>query len=168
MTVRERGDVEDGKSFNPEYAHQIFGEAEIIFGYKDLQVSLFYTAGALNIFMGSKYSNRIDDFNRDGLKADDVTSKISELLTTGCYFTNIDEFLKKLDKEKSFVPMGTKIDNIEITHEGRTRTFEFYLCDITTPNFLPFHARLQTFIMWFVDAASYIDTDDPQWMFFLW
>lgn len=120
------------------------------------------------MYLGVKYSQRVDDFANDGLKADDITGKVTELLTSGCYYTNIDEFLSKLKKEEQFKPMGEKVDSLTIVKDCISRTFEFYQCDIETPNFVAYHARLQTFIMWFVDAASYIDCDDPQWTFLVW
>lgn len=164
--VRNRNEIDDESSFHPEFAHQIFGENECIFGYKDLKIRLFYTAGPLNIYMGIKYTSRIEDIQNDGLKSDEIDGAISKLLTTGCYYTNIDEFLTKLDKEESFVPFGEKLFDWTIENENNThRTFEIYECNIDTPGFLAFHARLQTFLLWFVDAASYIDTTDRQWMF---
>lgn len=169
-TVRHRSEIADdtATSFNPEFAHQIFGENECIFGYKDLKIRLFYTAGPLNIYMGVKYTSRIDDIQNDGLKGDDVIGAISKLLTTGCYYTNIDEFLTKLDKEESFKPFGEKVYSWEIEQENNVRrTFEIYECTVDTPGFVAYHARLQTFLLWFVDAASYIDTTDSQWVFFI-
>lgn len=164
--VRNRNEIDDESSFHPEFAHQIFGENECIFGYKDLKIRLFYTAGPLNIYMGIKYTSRIEDIQNDGLKSDDVDGSISKLLTTGCYYTNIDEFLSKLDKEESFVPFGEKICSWNAESESNTqRTFEIYECNIDTPGFVAFHARLQTFLLWFVDAASYIDTTDRNWLF---
>lgn len=118
--------------------------------------------------MGLKYSSRIEDIQSDGLKSDDVTNEISKLLTTGCYYTNIDEFLSKLDKEESFVPFGEKVFSWDVEQENNTiRSFEIHECNAKTPGFLTFHARLQTFLLWFVDAASYIDTADPNWKFFI-
>lgn len=176
--VRDRADIDDDELiFHPTYAHQIFGENESIFGYKDLRVRLYYTAGSLNIYLGHKYAQRVDDFDSDGLRADDVHGKIAELITAGCYYTNVDEFCGKLDKEEQFRPLGEKVDEMRVEDGedgdgadggGETRTFEFYKCDITTPGFVAFHARLQTFILWFVDAGSYIDADDPQWSFYVW
>ena len=41
--------------------------------------------------------------------------------------------------------------------------------DILVPRLREYHERLQTFLMWFVDGASYIDVDDDQWhYYFLW
>lgn len=166
--VRDRSEVDDDTStvFHPEFAHQIFGESECIFGYKDLKIRLFYTAGPLNMYFGTKYASRINDIQNDGLKGGDVVGAVSKLLTTGCYYTNIDEFLGKLDKEESFQPFGEKVYEWKVDLENNAeRHFEIYECNVHTPGFLAFHARLQTFLLWFVDAASFIDTNDPQWMF---
>ena len=51
--------------------------------------------------------------------------------------------------------------------EGRDRQFEIYKTGIETPGFREYHERLQTFILFFIDAASFIDVDDERWQFFL-
>lgn len=54
-----------------------------------------------------------------------------------------------------------------VSESGEQKTFEVYHCDGTTPNFLDYHQRFQTFILWYIDAASYIDVDDDKWRFFV-
>ena len=54
-----------------------------------------------------------------------------------------------------------------LTEEGKERTFEVYRCSASTPGFLPYHENFQTFILWYIDAASYIDVDDDKWRFFV-
>lgn len=39
--------------------------------------------------------------------------------------------------------------------------------DITCPGFQEYHEHLQTFLMWFIETASFIDADDDRWDFFL-
>lgn len=51
--------------------------------------------------------------------------------------------------------------------EGRDRQFEIYKTGIEAPGFRDYHEKLQTFIMFFIDAASFIDVDDERWQFFL-
>ena len=47
------------------------------------------------------------------------------------------------------------------------RCFEMYTCDIEEPGFREYHERLQTFLLWYVDAASFIDVDDDRWRYYL-
>ncbi|XP_030373490.1 histone acetyltransferase type B catalytic subunit [Scaptodrosophila lebanonensis] len=167
--IRDKADIHnDALIFHPAMAHQIFGESETIFGYQDLHVRVLYTAGPLHIYLGIEYEKRVNEISGGEIKADDVVATIAQSLPDGCFFINLDEFLKTLDKADKFQPFGEKLS--EYTHRsanGTERHFEIYQCDYKMSSFLKFFARLQTFILWFVDAASYIDTDDMQWSYFV-
>ncbi|VVD03728.1 histone acetyltransferase type B catalytic subunit [Leptidea sinapis] len=167
--VRDQDDLEDDKtSFGPEMCHQVFGENENIFGYTDLQIKLYYSAGNLQTYLGISYTDKIDSKKFGGLKADDIEGEIKKVLAPG-YVTNIDQFVSMLKKDKIFTPYGKLIQsfNIESNNGGPKRTFEVYYCETSTPGFLAYHERLQTFLLWYVDAASFIDVDDDQWTFFI-
>lgn len=150
-------------------AHQIFGETESIFGYQNLKVRILYTAGPLHIYLGVEYDKKVDELSGGDIKADDVVATIAEKLPDGCYFVNMDEFLKTLDKADKFQPYGEKLYEYKYQDDdGNERIFEFYNSNYKQSSFLKFFSRLQTFVLWFVDAASYIDVDDPQWSYFVW
>ena len=51
--------------------------------------------------------------------------------------------------------------------EGFDRQFEVYKCDIDVPGFREFHARVQPLLLFYVDAASYIDVDDDRWVYYV-
>lgn len=144
-------------------AHQVYGDTEAIFGYKDLSINVFYSAGPLDIYYDVKYSKKVDDLaNNQGLKADNV-DVITEIFPNG-YYTNLDEFLTISEKKsKNFEPVGEKV--IEFTTDDK-RTFQINLCDSSTPNFQQYHARLESFIFWFIDASSSIEHDE-KWRFFV-
>ncbi|XP_013395370.1 histone acetyltransferase type B catalytic subunit [Lingula anatina] len=165
--VRDQADFEDeGQSFHPDMSHQIFGESESIFGYKDLQVSLYYSAGRLITYLGIKYSEKVSAQEFDGVIADDIEKQIAEQIPPG-YMTNSDDFLASLDKEVNFKPFGELLHSYKVEKEGRDRHFEIYRADISVPGFREYHERLQTFLLWYIDAASYIDVDDDRWVFYL-
>jgi len=107
---------------------------------------------------------KVDDLpNNSGLKADDV-NVITETFPDG-YYTNLEEFLTVLDKKsKTFEPVGEKIVEWKTTDEDRT--FQIHLCDSSTASFQKYHARLETFILWFIDASSRIQHDE-RWRFFV-
>ncbi|XP_037820269.1 histone acetyltransferase type B catalytic subunit [Lucilia sericata] len=167
--IRSKSDLEnEDLAFHPLMAHQIFGESESIFGYQDLKVRILYTAGPLHIYLGIEYGKKVDELSKGDIKADDVVATIAEKLPDGCYFVNMDEFLKTLDKADKFQPFGEKLcEYKQQDEENKERIFEFYHCNYKQPSFLKFFSRLQTFVLWFVDAASYIDVDDPQWSYFI-
>ena len=76
------------------------------------------------------------------------------------------------DETTTFKPTGksTEYQYIYYIILGRSfqpRTYEIYYSDIKTPGFKDYHKRLQPWIMFYIDAASYIDDDDDNWRFFL-
>lgn len=40
-------------------AHQVYGETENIFGYKDLVINVYYSAGPLDIYYDVKFSKKV-------------------------------------------------------------------------------------------------------------
>lgn len=48
------------------------------------------------------------------------------------------------------------------------KTYEIYYCDTSNSDFIRYHERLQTFVLWYIDGSSFIDTDDANWRFFVW
>ncbi|MFT7799535.1 histone acetyltransferase type B catalytic subunit [Arapaima gigas] len=179
--VRFPEDVEDeSTTFHPEYSHQLYGDDEVAFGYKGLQIQLYYTAGNLNILFKVKYTARVSE-KFDCVEPDDVEGKIHEIIPPG-FCTNADDFITLLEKEANFKPFGSLLHTYSVHsgEEGEDITYQIYKAssfpasytglrgaDMTCPGFCEYHKRLQTFLIWFIETASFIDVDDDRWDFFL-
>lgn len=165
--VRFPEDVDDdGTTFHPEYSHQLFGDDEVAFGYKGLQVQLYYTAGNLSTLFKVKYSSKVNEVF-DCVEPDDVEGKIREIIPAG-FTCNTDDFVSLLEKEANFKPFGTLLHTYTVHNEEAGQlTYQIHKADISCPGFQEYHERLQTFLMWFIEMASFIDTDDDRWDFFL-
>lgn len=167
--VRHPDDIENDKlAFNPEMTHQVFGDSELIFGYQDLKIKLYYSAASLITYLGISYSSKADTEKFDGVGADDVECQISKVLQPG-YLTNLDDFRNKISKDEKFKPFGELLRSFttEPQENRQSKEFEAYQCDVKVPGFCKYHERLQTFILWYIDAASFIDVDDDKWRFFV-
>nr|CAG4645540.1 EOG090X06NC [Lynceus sp. MCZ IZ 141354] len=161
--VRKVEDIENAETnFKPEMSHQVYGDQESIFGYKGLKIKLYYTACQLKTYLGVEYETKIDSKVCKGIEADEVIEPLASKLDPG-FYTNLDDFIKALDKEKTFKPFGELVKKFSV----KDRDFEVYYCNIDEPGFKSFHKRLQTFLLWYIDAASFIDEDDSKWCFFL-
>jgi len=164
--VNSAQDLDDEEtSFKPEMCHQIYGDNENIFGYKGLKVSLYMSRGSLQSFVTHEYQDKVDPAKTDGVTADDVIAPLIKILAPGSFTDNKDQFLSYLDsdKEKNFRPMGELVNTI--TNESKQ--YEVYKCQESTPRFRDYHERLQAWIMFYIDAASFIDIDDDSWRMFL-
>ncbi|XP_076283247.1 histone acetyltransferase 1 isoform X1 [Lasioglossum baleicum] len=164
--VRIMEDLEDDETtFKPEMSHQVFGDSESIFGYRDLRVKLYYSAGCLETYLGMTYSEKVNKSICEGVEADEVLPKIVEKLAPKVY-DNLDSFIKSLEKDDTFRPHGEMLHSFSIDDEGCTRKFEVYKADMTYKGFKEYHQRLQTFVLWYIDAANFIDIDDDRWHYF--
>uniref|UniRef100_A0A674JK49 Histone acetyltransferase type B catalytic subunit n=1 Tax=Terrapene triunguis TaxID=2587831 RepID=A0A674JK49_9SAUR len=166
--VRFPEDLEDDSTtFNPEYSHQVFGDDEVAFGYKGLKILLYYNAGNLSTLFRIKYTSKVNE-NFDCVEADDVESKIRKIIPPG-FCTSTDDFVSLLEKEVNFKPFGTLLHTYSVHNEeaGEDITYQIYQADMTCPGFREYHERLQTFLMWFIETASFIDVDDERWNYFL-
>lgn len=171
ILARSEDDVEKRSIvFHPELTHQLFGDNESIFGYKDLCIKLYYSAARLSTYLGMTYTEKVNPQKCGGVQPDEVLSTIAEKLQPG-FHSNLDDFLKSISKDSTFTPYGKLIHSF-CTDLGpdkslAERRFEVYAVDITVPGFCDYHERLQTFLLWFVDAASFICIDDDKWNFYL-
>ncbi|CAG2101444.1 unnamed protein product [Medioppia subpectinata] len=158
------------KEFNPEFSHQLFGDNESIFGYRDLKVKLYYSSAKLNCFLGINFAEKVTKDETNGIEADDVLNTIAKKLEIN-FCQSMDEFRSLLSKESQFKPYGQLMDSFSIDHKTdekvTKRHFEIYSADILVPGFDAYHQRMQTFLWWLIDAASYIDVDDERWQYFI-
>ncbi|MGH0122092.1 UNVERIFIED_CONTAM: hypothetical protein FKN15_013011 [Acipenser sinensis] len=168
FTVRFPDDLEDDSTtFHPEYSHQLFGDDEVAFGYKGLQIQLFCSAGNLTTLLNVKYTSKVTD-TIDCVEPDDVESKIREIIpASSC--SNTEDFVSLLEKEAKFKPFGTLLHTYSVHNEdaGEDITYQIYKAEMSCPGFQEYHERLQTFLMWFIETASFIDVDDERWDYFL-
>ncbi|XP_012276079.1 histone acetyltransferase type B catalytic subunit [Orussus abietinus] len=164
--VRNVEDLEDDKtSFKPEMSHQVFGTSESIFGYRDLKVKLYYSAGSLETYLGMSYAEKVNKSIYEGVEADEVLQKISEFLVPQVH-NSLDSFISSLHKEETFRPYGELLHSFSINADDNIRQFEVYKGNMNCKGFREYHQRLQTFLLWYIDAANFIDIDDDQWHYF--
>lgn len=171
LTDGDRNNDSDAvPEFNPEFCHQLFGDNETIFGYKDLKVKLYYSSAQLNCYLDISYTEKVKSDETDGIEADNVHKIISDKFEIN-FCQSKDEFNCLLSKESQFKPYGQLIDKFTIdsaiARELVNSEYEIYLADMSTPGFEAYHQRMQTFLWWFIDAASYIDADDERWQYFV-
>uniref|UniRef100_A0A8C1DGU1 Histone acetyltransferase type B catalytic subunit n=1 Tax=Cyprinus carpio carpio TaxID=630221 RepID=A0A8C1DGU1_CYPCA len=145
----------------------LFLRSEVAFGYKGLQIQLYYSAGNLSTLFKVKYTARVTD-TFDCVEPDDVEGKIREIIPAG-FCCNTDDFISLLEKEANFRPFGSLLHTYKVhsVEAGEDLTYQIHKVDVSCPGFREYHERLQTFLMWFIETASFIDVDDDRWDFFL-
>lgn len=87
--------------------------SESIFGYRDLRVKLYYSAGCLETYLGMTYSEKINKVLYEGVEADEVLPKIAEKLAPQVH-DNIDAFIESLKKDDTFKPHGELLHSFSV------------------------------------------------------
>uniref|UniRef100_A0AAY4ETB4 Histone acetyltransferase type B catalytic subunit n=1 Tax=Denticeps clupeoides TaxID=299321 RepID=A0AAY4ETB4_9TELE len=154
--------------FSPIYYMNPFCPySEVAFGYKGLQIQLYYTAGNLSTLFRMTYSAKVKD-SFDFVEPDDVEGKIREIIPPG-FCCGTDDFVSLLEKEANFRPFGSLLHTYTVhnVEEGDDFTFQIYKADMSCAGFREYHERLQTFLMFFIETASFIDVDDDRWDYFI-
>ncbi|PAA78932.1 hypothetical protein BOX15_Mlig020729g3, partial [Macrostomum lignano] len=149
--------------FHPDMCHQVFGDSETIFGYKNLSIKIYFAACSLTIYLAVEYAEKINKAISGGVEADDIMAALTKDLIPPGHLTNIDQFASRVSSDNEFKPFG--VLKQAYTTEDDGRHFEIYQPTMDTPGFREFHSRLQIFLIFFVDAASFIDADDDRWSF---
>ncbi|KAI9098262.1 histone acetyltransferase type B catalytic subunit [Phlyctochytrium arcticum] len=146
---------QDSEEFHPEFTYPIFGETETINGYQDLEVKLHYGMGSLELYLGVSYSKR-DPMG----PVDDIEALLRDKLPHD-YHKSLAEYVPACQAaEASFVPPGTKV---WVSEADAERQLEIYQCNFSTPRFREYHRRLQVFLLWYIEGASFIEEEDDRW-----
>merc|ERR1719431_875549 len=92
----------------------------------------------------------------DGVEADDIRTPLLERIPAG-FLENLDDFRSSLDKEDSFVPFGEQLMAFGHDMGQGEKRFEIFKVgsveSLSNPDaFLAYHARLQPFLLWFVNG----------------
>lgn len=165
---------QDENVFKPEYTHQIFGDEEVIFGYKNLRINYYLTPGLLDAYIGLSYKEKVSPQRFEGIEPDDVFASFVEFGCSPGFTRNLNVFrTEKLAQDFEFRPYGTKI--CQYSREliqNETSNYEIYRVDSKDPEytnekFIDYILRVQTMLVFYIETSSFVDTDDSNWTYYL-
>ena len=103
--------IEKVEGFHPEFAHQHFGQNEIIFGYSGLSVSLIYTNCSMYIYPLVTFDKDITSVRSD-IKPDNIIEKLRAQLPSwdmDAMVSSREKFRIRLEEQTNFQPYGELI-----------------------------------------------------------
>ncbi|KAF8921043.1 histone acetyltransferase type B catalytic subunit [Mucidula mucida] len=153
----------DAVHFHPTFTYPIFGEEEKIYGYKGLSIDMRFACGALTLFMSVTWSKQLASEST----VDDVEGTLKEYLPQE-YLVDAKTFEARAEEEaRTFKPLGDLVHSYSRTSMGEQSHYEVYHATWATPGFRAYHQRMQLFILFFIEAGSFINDEDDQWEFFV-
>ncbi|KAI8823625.1 histone acetyltransferase type B catalytic subunit [Fimicolochytrium jonesii] len=158
MTEREQ------QVFHPEFTYPIFGMEEVIYGYKDLKIDIHCSASTLYTYLSVTHNGTAEGLTTR--KPDDVVSLLKQYLPPDVT-EDLDYFNRRVRADEDcFVPLGEPIGEYLSTEE-RDVCYELYHVTFITPGFVDLHRRLQPFLLFYIEGASYIEETDERWQLVL-
>jgi histone acetyltransferase 1 len=162
--VRTAADMATAEPFEPEFTHQVFREDETIFGYKELRIDIFQSAHLFKTYVKVRFAEKVKSTLNP---ADDVIEALRAHFGEEM-MTDEKTFLSTLEADKDArVPAGggdvvavadaTGVgDDVKAVDVIRA----FRLSDAAV---YPWHARFEPLILFFIDGASAVDSEDDNW-----
>lgn len=155
ITIYVTDTAGSAQSFQPLFTYPIFGEAETIFGYQDLQIFLCFDAVTFLPFLNVKWTQKLDEVDVD------PKEKLMELLPQSTVFKDELKWRDSIDDEQKDFKIPGKIVGNPWTKDDET--YAIYKIDMLLDLGIELHKRLQILVLLFIEAGTFIEHDDPKW-----
>lgn len=144
-------------NFQPVFTYPIFGDAETIYGYQDLDIFLCFDHYTFKPFLNIKYSAKLTD----DPEIIDIKKTIDEFLPKLTIFKDEVKWVDSIKEEKvnGYKIPGELIDSFS----EDDKEYEIYKIDLKSENGYELHQRLQILVLLFIEAGSFIDAKDELW-----
>ena len=93
------------------------------------------------------------------VEADNILALLKEV-TPGGYIDNEADFIREISKP--FTPPGEMV----YSYSQSEKVYDIYYATMADNKFREYHSHLQTFTLWYIDAANFIEDDDEAWAFY--
>lgn len=148
--------------FKPLMTHQIFNE-ENIYGYHGLRIDIYVAAHSAYCFIDIYYDEILRSNNKFCLEPDNVMGYLVPWFPNNI-ISDLQEFKDYIKRDEPDYIYGECVDCFtNKTDQGKMAGFRIINCDLSAAGFKAFHKRFQSLIIMFIDAANFIDLDDPAW-----
>ncbi|GMM32338.1 histone acetyltransferase catalytic subunit [Martiniozyma asiatica (nom. inval.)] len=155
-------------TFPPKFTYPIFGDAEQIFGYKNLRIDLAFDCHTLKPMLGYRFSEKLTD------GVIDIEETIGALLPPGDWvFKDENKWLDLIDLEEESGEFNLPQDKIIYSYPfvdsntNEKSTFNIYKFNLKDPLARKLVKRFEILVLLYIEAGSYINADDPLWDIYL-
>lgn len=153
----------DGKemmeSFPPTYTYAIFGEEEIIPGYKDLKIKLSFRANDLEATVSIKHHQKMTPINEEMKELMDVEGRLSRFLPETAWTPQ--EMDTSMD---AWTPPGQLLHTYTLDN-SKYEIWQSTLADARAKKIL---SNMRIFIPFFIDGGTVAFLEDEDWALERW
>jgi histone acetyltransferase 1 len=165
--------MDDDAHFPPEMTHQLFGQDETIRGYLGLDIDIWLTP-RFQPFVDVKFDEHSKGTPAFKDIADNFVFDVAvpfKKTFSSCLFTEKPSFDEALAAEPGLVleELGDQVASQKLPLESGGSELLIFRSQLSTASaeLRRLHTCLQPLLVFFIDAASEISQDDPNWELFL-
>lgn len=161
--------MEENAHFPPSMTHQLFGPKEVLRGFEGLDIDIYLTPrfqSLVDIKWSFRKPNTPAFIDSEGNQHFDITAPFRQTFQASM-FTEKPEFDQALANEPilDVSELGEEIVRHAVDSETGSGEILVYHSQISTATgtLKHLHACLQPLLVFFIDAASAIEQEDPKW-----
>lgn len=144
------------ETLRPTFSYAIFGDAEKIFGYKNLSIDVYIAADSLLTLLEISYSEKISASL--GVEAEDLAAIISEYLPEDTFKNRVEWERACQAVSSDFQPFGTQLAQ----YSSNSTVYKIYRASPSDTAFVAQLERMQIFSILYIEGASLIDATDDR------
>lgn len=148
--------------FQPQFTYPIFGEAESIFGYKDLEIGLRFAAHDLKPNLQISYQSKFKTVG--DTSALDLNNTLEEFLPPSAFETGFEQALLKDASAREWTPPGELVKS----YTRKNENYEIWAASLSDPRMKELVGNIQIFICFFIEGGQYLNLDDVDWTLDRW
>lgn len=150
--------VRDGRkaeaaSFNPEFTYPIFGEQEVIFGYRGLKIDLAFAAHNLQPHLQIKWNKQFPGIG--DVKPTDVHAALQGFLPSSAFTDDPRSAILSRSITAGWTPPGELVEEYKIGDDA----YELYEAPLDNPRAREILENMQILVPLFIEGGSALELD---------
>ncbi|KAK5083730.1 histone acetyltransferase 1 [Lithohypha guttulata] len=152
--------IETVAEFSPTFTYPIFGEAEQIFGYKELEIGIQFAAHDGSPHVDISYKKKFPGVK--STQALDLNKTLKEFLPPSAFQQDYDERLQ--NERAQWTPPG------ELVHKysKKGQDFEVWAGSLLDPKVKQLVNNVQILVLFYIEAGSLLNLDEVDWSLDRW
>lgn len=155
-------DIQTIAEFSPTFTYPIFGEAEQIFGYKELEISIQFAAHDGSPHVDISYEKKFPGAKTT--QALDLNQTLKEFLPETAFEQGYEQRLRNDKNAASWKPPGELIHQ----YSKKGKDFEIWAGSLLDPKVKELVRNVQVFVLFYIEAGSLLNLEEVDWSLDRW
>lgn len=159
-----RNGVEVHEDFGPTFTYTVFGEDEVIVGYRDLLVQLYFCAHDMKPTVHIKYNEKVKPVNEQMRGLMDIEGKLGEFLPASAFDTEEGASNGAGSGGEEWSPPGELLH----TYQNEGKTYQIFKASLLDDKALEILSNMRILVPFFIEGGTIGFLNEPKWSLERW